>query len=219
MNVAKFNQLVIDSTNAKTALCDLGIRFPTDKSPYNIGSSSGHRHPYTAVYDLLFASLRYKDINFGEIGIEYNQSMICWRNYFTEAKLWGWEFYTEKITAALKDGLPNTTYLPMNVNYEQSIIDGFENAGVQFDILIDDSTHKFEDQIRVAKIAHRFVKPGGFFVIEDIFRNRPEDDYARELADITQYYDSITFVNAEHVNKYSPDWDNDKLLVMVRNSK
>jgi SAM-dependent methyltransferase len=219
MNVAKFNQLVIDSTNAKTALCDLGIRFPTDKSPYNIGSSSGHRHPYTAVYDLLFASLRYKDINFGEIGIEYNQSMICWRNYFTEAKLWGWEFYTEKITAALKDGLLNTTYLPMNVNYEQSIIDGFENAGVQFDILIDDSTHKFEDQIRVAKIAHRFVKPGGFFVIEDIFRNRPEDDYARELADITQYYDSITFVNAEHVNKYSPDWDNDKLLVMVRNNK
>jgi hypothetical protein len=219
MDVTKFNQLVIDSTNAKTALCDLGIRFPTDKSPYNVGSSSGHRHPYTAVYDLLFASLRHKEINFGEIGIEYNQSMICWRNYFTKAKLWGWEFYPEKITAALKDRLTDTVYIPMNVHHEQSIVDGLETSGVQFDILIDDSTHSFEDQIRIAKVAHRFVKPGGFFVIEDIFRSRSEDDYARELADITQYYHSITFVNAEHANKYSPGWDNDKLLVMVRNEK
>lgn len=219
MNVTKLNHLVIDSTRAKTALCDLGIQFPTDKSPYNIGSSSGHRHPYTAVYDLLFASLRFKEINFGEIGIEYNQSMICWRNYFTKAKLWGWEYYQEKINAALKDNLQDTTYLTMNVHNEESILTGFERSGVLFDILIEDSTHKFEDQIRVAKFAHRFIKPGGFFVIEDIFRNRSEDDYTRELADVLQYYHSVTFINTEHENRYSPGWDNDKLLIMVRNDQ
>lgn len=213
----KFNKLIIDSSESKTDLCELGVKFPTDKSPYNVGSSSGHRHPYTAVYDLLFSPLRYKEINFGEIGIEYNKSMICWRNYFTKAKLWGWEFYDEKIENALKDNLHDTTYLSMNVTSEESIKNGFQNAGVKFDIIIDDSTHVFEDQIRISKIVHEYIKPGGYFVIEDIFRNRSEIDYSQLIGEYSKYYHSITFIDTEHKNKMSADWDNDKLLVMVRN--
>ena len=212
-----FNKLVIDSTSSRTELCDLGVKYPTDKSPYSVGSSSGHRHPYTAVYDLLFAPLRYKDINFGEIGIEYNKSMICWRNYFTKAKLWGWEYYQEKIDSALRDGLEDTTYINMNVNLEESIQKGFEQSGVKFDIIIDDSTHSFEDQIRISKIVHEYLKPGGYFIIEDIFRNRWEDDYHQQIGEYCKYYHSITFIDTEHSNKLSEHWDNDKLLVMVRN--
>jgi SAM-dependent methyltransferase len=212
-----FNKLTIDSSNSRTDLCDLGVKYPTDKSPYSVGSSSGHRHPYTAVYDLLFAHLRYKDINFGEIGIEYNKSMICWRNYFTKAKLWGWEYYQEKINSALKDGLEDTTYINMDVTSEESIRSGFEQSGVKFDVIIDDSTHVFEHQISIAKIVHQYLKPGGYFIIEDIFRNRWEDDYNQQMGDYSKYYNSITFIDTEHSNKMSGNWDNDKLLVMVRN--
>lgn len=213
----KFDKLIIDSTNSKTDLCELGVKYPTDKSPYNVGSSSGHRHPYTAVYDLLFAPLRYKDINFGEIGIEYNKSMICWRNYFTKAKLWGWEYYQEKIDSALRDGLEDTTYINMNVSLENSIEEGFKQSGVEFDIIIDDSTHSFEDQIRISKIVHEYLKPGGYFIIEDIFRNRSENDYYQQIGEYSKFYNSITFIDTEHSNKMSADWNNDKLLVMVRN--
>lgn len=212
-----FNKLIIDSTSSRTELCDLGVKYPTDKSPYSVGSSSGHRHPYTAVYDLLFAPLRYKDINFGEIGIEYNKSMICWRNYFTKAKLWGWEYYQEKIDSALRDELEDTTYINMNVNLEESIQKGFDQSGVKFDIIIDDSTHSFEDQIRISKIVHEYLKPGGYFIIEDIFRNRWEDDYHQQIGECCKYYHSITFIDTEHSNKLSEHWDNDKLLLMVRN--
>ena len=54
------NRITIDSTNSITDLCRLGAKYPTDKSPYN---GSGHRHPYTSVYDFLFSSVRYKKLN------------------------------------------------------------------------------------------------------------------------------------------------------------
>lgn len=211
------NKLIIDSTNSRTELCDLGVKYPTDKSPYNVGSSSEHRHPYTAFYDLIFASLRHKEINFGEIGIEYNKSMICWRNYFTKAKLWGWEYYAGKIEQALKDNLHDTEYLYMDVTKEQSIIDGFNSAKILFDVIIDDSTHQFDNQISIARNVHPYLKPGGYFIIEDIFRKHPEEHYYNELEPWLKYYDTVTFIDAEHDNKWSADWNNDKLLVMVRN--
>ena len=50
----RINKLTIDSTFSKTELCNLGKDFPTDKSPY---SEKKHRHPFTAVYDLLFSNI------------------------------------------------------------------------------------------------------------------------------------------------------------------
>lgn len=115
-----FNKLIIDSTYSRTELCELGKIYPTDKSPYNEGSSSGHKHAYTAIYDLLFSTLKYKDINFGEIGIEFNKSMICWRNYFINSNLYAWEYDNEKIVSALNDNL-DVIYDYINVEDENSI--------------------------------------------------------------------------------------------------
>ena len=63
----KINKLIIDSSDSITDLCKLGVKYPTDKSPYVV--HDGHRHPYMAVYDMLFMSLRYKPIKFAEGGI------------------------------------------------------------------------------------------------------------------------------------------------------
>lgn len=210
------NKLIIDSTNAMTDLCKLGAQYPTDKSPYSVGSVSGHRHPYTAVYDFLFSSLRDKVINFGEIGIESNYSMMCWRKYFSKAMIWGWEYYQEKIEKALRDGLPNTKYLPMNVTSIESIEQGFGKANAVFDIIIDDSTHSFDDQMRILSVVHKYLKPGGYFVIEDVFRKTPQDQYEQAIAPYMKHYSMVTFIDAEHQNKYSGDWNNDTLLVFVR---
>jgi SAM-dependent methyltransferase len=212
------NKLIIDSTFSRTALCDLGVKYPTDKSPYNVGSSSGHRHAYTAVYDLLFSSWRNLPITLGEIGIEGNYSMMCWREYFPEASLVGWEYHPYKITKALDDMLDRTQYFFMDVTSEASISEGFSKPNCMFDIIIDDSTHNFEDQIRILKHVHRFIKPGGYFIIEDIFKSRPEGDYAAALEPLFKYYQSAVFVEADHENKDSGVWNNDKLLILVRNS-
>jgi len=210
------NKLIIDSSNSRTPLCDLGVKYPTDKSPYNVGSSSGHRHAYTAIYDLLFSSIRHKPLIVGEIGIESNHSVMCWREYFPAAQLTGWEYYHDKMIKAVDDALSNTRYIYMDVGSEASIADGFRRAVSEFDIIIDDSTHNFDDQMRVLKYVHEYLKPGGYFIIEDIFKTRSESDYESALAPYMQYYTSATFIEADHANKDSGTWNNDKLLVLVR---
>ena len=210
----RIEKLVIDSTESVTDLCKLGIKHPTDKSPYN-ESSSLHKHPYTAVYNLLFSYMRYNPIVLGEIGILDNMSMKCWREYFPNATLYGYEYSEMRLHKALSDKLSNAAYSKMDVKDVESIQEGLQ--GVMFDIIIEDSTHEFNDQIRFANIAYKHVKPGGFLIIEDIFRSESEKRYEEALADISKYFSSMTFIVTEHKNKHSPGWDNDKLLVLNRN--
>jgi SAM-dependent methyltransferase len=218
-NYIRFNRILVESTGSRTDLCDLGAHHVTDKSPYTVGAVSNLKHPYTPVYDFLFSSLRHREINVGEVGIEKNASMRCWRDYFSKARLWGWEYHLDKISAALADDLENTEYLFMDVRDEESIQEQFAKAGVLFDIIIEDSTHVFEDQIRVTKQVHKFLAPGGFFVIEDVFRQRSLADYQEALADVLQYYTSVTVVDADHANKVPAHIDDNRLIVMVRNNK
>ena len=211
----RIEKLVVDSTESVTDLCRLGVKHPTDKSPYN-ESDSLHKHPYTAVYNLLFSYMRYNPIVLGEIGILDNMSMKCWREYFPNATLYGYEYSEMRLQKALSDKLSNAVYSKMDVKDVESIQEGLQST--MFDIIIEDSTHEFNDQIRFANIAYKHIKPGGFLIIEDIFRSESEQRYVDALADISKYFSSITFIVTEHKNKYSPGWDNDKLLVLNRNN-
>lgn len=202
----KINSISIDSTNSVTDLCLLGVKYPTDKSPYNTDVNL-HKHPYTSIYNLLFSNIRYKNITLGELGILDNNSMLCWREYFPNAKLYGFEWFDERLDKAKNDNI-DCTYIKMNVKDVNSIVDGLSVA--KFDILIEDSTHLFEDQIRFINEAHKHLNPGGILIVEDIFINANEEDYSNVIND----FSSATFILANHNLKNSLGWNNDKLLVL-----
>lgn len=212
----KINRLAIDSTHSVTDLCTMGEKYQTDKSPYNKNPYL-HKHAYTAIYDLLFSNLRYSDINIAEIGILHNKSMLCWREYFKNAKLYGFEWSAEYIQKAVNDNLANTSYHFMNIKEEEAIEEALADVGKKYHIVIEDSTHEFADQIRFLKIIYKYMLPGSIVVVEDIFRAVEEELYRDALKPIEKYFSSATFVMAEHVNKYSPGWNNDKLLILHRN--
>jgi predicted O-methyltransferase YrrM len=224
MNLKKINKLLIESTDSKTDLCELGIKYPTDKSPYNNENKTTrtiglrHRHPYTAVYDLIFSPLRYKNIKILEIGILESLSIKCWREYFPNAELFGFEFDNNFLELGKSLNLKNTTYEYIDVKVSESIENTLSRHG-KYDIIIEDSTHKFEDQIRVCKVAHKYLNTGGILVVEDVFRSTDEDEYLKSLEDIIEYYSTATFVVTEHELRHSPGWDNDKLLILIRNDK
>ena len=213
----KINSISIDSTNSITDLCQLGIKYPTDKCPYN-NNSELHKHAYTSIYNLLFSNIRYKDITFGELGILDNNSMLSWREFFPNAKLYGFEWFDSRLDKAIKDGI-NCTYIKMDVTNKKSISKGLSSVNSKFDVLIDDSTHVFDDQIRFINEAYKYLNPGGFLIIEDIFINANEKDYEEALSHLSNYFSSATFIFANHKLKHSPGWNNDKLLVLHRNNK
>jgi glycosyltransferase involved in cell wall biosynthesis len=209
--------VTIDTTGTVSNLCEIAMQFNSDKCPYSKETTSGHRHPYTPVYDTLFSSLRTQSINIAEIGIEKNDSINIWRKYFPNADIYGFEYNEQYLQEAINQNLSNVYYEKIDVTNPNNIRETFQTINKKYDILIDDSTHFFEDQIRVIQNSIEYLNEGGILVVEDIFRNRSEEDYQRELQGILKYFSSATFMTTEHENKFSGDWNNDKLLVLVRN--
>ena len=212
----KINSLTIDSSKSRTDLCELGIKYPTDKCPDN--TVSWHKHPYTAVYNILFSNIRYNKLNIAELGVLESSSMKCWREYFPNANLFGFDWDKDCLEKGKDLKLYNTKYNFIDVKNPESL-NNVLSEYEKFDIISEDTSHLFEDQINVCKIAHKYLKPGGILIIEDISRDRSEEDYAKELADINEYYSSIAFIMTEHELRFSEGWNNDKLLVFHRNNK
>tara|TARA_B110000261_G_C13095633_1_gene361728 strand:- start:653 stop:874 length:222 start_codon:yes stop_codon:yes gene_type:complete len=67
--------------------------------------------------------------------------------------------------------LNNCIFDIIDVTNDTSIINSFNKYG-PFDIIIDDATHKFNEQIRVINQAWKYLKPNGYLIIEDIFENK-----------------------------------------------
>jgi len=216
----KINILRLETTNLVSELCILGKKHSTDKSPFNSHSMpyKNHRHPYTAAYDLLFSNFRHQKINFAEIGILGNASIKMFRQYFSKANIYGFEFNVKLIDKAKKDNLKKVKYYKIDVKNEKNIIKTFKKVNQKFNIIIDDSTHEFEDQIRIIKKSLNFLAPGGLMIIEDIFHS-PKDletKYIESLKNHLKLFEKIFFIECNHINKYSPDWNNDKLLVLKK---
>jgi len=214
----QINSISIDSTNSITELCLLGVKYPTDKSPYNTDGNL-HKHAYTSIYNLLFSNIRYNDLRIGELGILENHSMLSWREFFPNSKLYRFEWFDSRLDKAIADGIINCDYIKMDVTDSKSIEEVLTNTGSNFDILMDDSTHMFEDQITFINVAYKHLKPGGFLIIEDIFISANEEDYSKQLDHLSDYFSSATFIFANHALKHSPGWNNDKILVLHRNDK
>lgn len=217
----KLNRIVIDSSQSVTDLCVLGAQYPTDKSPYTSIEGMA-RHGYTAVYDLLLSSKRYEPLLLGEAGIAHNMSMHMWRSYFPQAILYGWDFDEKLLETAKAQKIPRCHYGYINMNDINSVLDAFNSAGANFDILIDDTTHACEHQVLFVQMALRFMKPGGLIIIEDVFRQWDESRYNDALRPYFKYFSSGTFIETNHKNNLSigntpPYFDNDKLLVLTRN--
>ena len=84
------------------------------------------------------------------------------------------------------------------------------------DVILDDASHNPDDQATMIRTVMPFLKQGGLFIIEDIFREHPEKNFEDALLEVKNLVSFHTFIVCDHVNRHSPGWNNDKMLVMVR---
>jgi len=218
----KFNEILYQGFGHSTELCEIGLKYQTDKSPFLDIS-----HAYTPFYNFLFSPIRNKEIVFGEIGIYKNASMKMWRDYFPNANLYGWDCHPEDadetryqlmdfVQNAKGDKLENTIYDYMNVKNEQSIQDCLEKTNCKFDILIDDSDHHFWSQIRLIRSVYPYIKNNGFLIIEDVAY--PIYRYFEEIGRYghDKFYNVFTKVKTYHNNQAFGS-DVDEIIVLIRN--
>lgn len=188
----------------------------TDKSPYSMG---GHRHPYTAPYSLLFEPLRHKPIKFAEIGVYMGASLRAWRLFFSNARLFGFDNDINFLSYISNLNLPQTQLALLDGSNTESINRSLSEAtkdGELFDVILDDASHDSNDQVLVIRESLKYIKQGGFLIIEDIFRERSEEPYEKVFQEVKHLVSFHTFIVCDHEKRYSPGWNNDKLLVLVR---
>ena len=211
--------LKLDYKTNKSELCEIGQKYDTDKSSmrYNV-TDSRHCHPYTLFYNSLFKSKKNEKLQIAELGILEGASLLMWNEYFTNANLYGFE-YDYKLIKNFKDTYKNNNIQlsHIDVTDKNSIQSAFNKLNIMYDIIIEDTTHQFDDQIRVIENIYQYLKPGGILIIEDIFKRYNENDYINRLKPILEHFQDYYFVELDHVNKNSTGWDNDKLFILIKN--
>jgi len=218
---SKIPSIRLDYKNAKCELCELGRRYNVDKSSQrdNPGPDDSHHcHPYSLLYHALFSKRRQDPLTFCEIGIAEGRSLLMWNDYFPNAAIYGFE-YLEKWLINWYANYADRTRVHvnyMNVRTDETIIKPFLDTKVQYDCIIDDSSHMFYDMIRIIRQGRSFLKPGGMLIIEDIRRSFDELWFWRELQDILDEFQLVTFVDLEHDRRNSGSVQNDKVLILIK---
>lgn len=212
------NTLKIHLNNATSELCEIGRKYDTDKSSQrNNVSNIRHCHPYTLFYESLFRNKKEEKLKIAELGILDGASILMWKEYFINSEIYGFDFDNNLINSFKKNFNNERISLSnLDVTNENSIQNAFSNLNILYDIIIEDTTHNFKDQIRVIKNVHQYLKPGGILIIEDIFKSYNENDYIISLTSIITEFQDFYFIELDHNNRNSTGWNNDKLFILIK---
>lgn len=138
----------------------LAVRCRTDKSHLV--------HNFAQFYDSYFSSLRDKPVKLLEIGVGRGASIRMWRRYFPKGKMFAIESEPRRgkyrfLGAKLFVGRQEDKTFLRNV---------MEKIG-PVDIIIDDGSHRVDDQQITLGCLFPYLKEGGHYIIEDIHTSFP----------------------------------------------
>lgn len=123
---------------------------------------------YHRFYDKFLEPLRHKRVKFLEIGVDNGNGSLLWEEYFTDAEFHGIEYSRDRLEET------STRVRKFHIHYgsqdDENFLRSFKReSGGNFDIIIDDGGHHFEQQVNSYKYLFRdCLKPGGIYIIEDI---------------------------------------------------
>jgi SAM-dependent methyltransferase len=211
----------IDYKDISTELCEIGSKYDTSKSPLRSNNTDLiNCRPYTIFYNDFFIKQRNEKLQLAEIGISNGGSLLMWSDFFSNSKIYGFEYNNKLIdNFNNKFNNPNIFLSEIDVRYQTKISKKFNNVNEKFDIIIDNSTHEFEDQIRLIKNIYNSLKPGGVIIIEDILKSYNENDYILKLNNYLDFFQEYFFITLDHSRKKYNDKDNNKLFVLIKNGE
>jgi SAM-dependent methyltransferase len=133
-------------------------------------ADKGYKHRYDEVYEPLFAPNRDKEINFLEIGIWKGLGMQALIDYFPNGQIYGADIFKRLTPADVPVLLhPRAHYLHAD-STKPDITSLLESEfGVKFDYILDDGAHWPTANKLTFRHCVPMLKPGGLFIIEDVF--------------------------------------------------
>lgn len=201
---------------------DLMYKYKSDKSRDD--------HGYTKLYHMLFANNRLSVKNFTEIGLAFGQSIQAWYRYFPNAEI---HAFDDKLhLGSVKNNME-----ALKPRVHTHIVDILDDSKVgkmtdigfvpeSMDVIIEDGPHTAVSQELFLHKLWPLVKPGGYYIIEDIgykgIRNNgnalalfyhDNTKLMKETRDILEAHDTIFVSTAigqrswfDYLKRTSPIW-------------
>jgi len=140
-----------------TSLCQLAAWYGLDRTPLR-------GHDYTPTYYELFDTRQRMLVRkVMEIGIAHGWGLLLWREWFPNAEIYGIDANHE----FMKNMERIRSYVA-NQGSEGDMRNAAAWAGDGFDLIMDDASHEPAHQISSAHIMFPLLRPGGWYVIEDV---------------------------------------------------
>lgn len=118
-------------------------------------------HSYLPVYANILKNAWDRPFRMLEIGIQRGGSIAGWCKAFPRASVYGVDCQkTVTINA------PNYTEKILNA-YSEEMLQAFTHEEL-FDFIVEDGSHAYNDILFACHYFHKFLKPGGVLVIEDV---------------------------------------------------
>lgn len=136
----------------------IGLEQGTDKA-------SSH-HDYLRVYERFFQPLRGRPLTLLEIGVLGGASLRTWEAYFPDARIIGADI--DLLARRHRRGRVEVEIM------DQANLDDLVRVASRhgpFDIVIDDGSHLWDDQILTLKTLFPYLKSGGVYAVEDLQTN------------------------------------------------
>lgn len=148
-------------------LTRLADKNKTDKGSLDHRPDSGWMgwvHNYAMIYEAHFDRMRLTAKKVMELGVWHGGSLRMWRDYFPNAQVYGVENDFSQIEG---DDWERITLMKADGGERDSLADLVSKIGGEFDLIVDDASHKMADQQTALAVLFPHVKPGGFYVVED----------------------------------------------------
>ena len=184
-----------DASRANDTVGILASYFGTDKSKDD--------HKYSDFYGALLDPIRQRVRNVSEFGVAGGQSLLLWRSYFPQAEVHGFDLPPDDSNslfhiAKAQQEMPSLHALVAETNQRAKaagvggmvrlhLLDAtrpgadaeFARRGLalgSFDLLVEDAgRHDRPLQESLLRAVRKYVRPGGFYVIEDVSYDRVLD--------------------------------------------
>lgn len=167
----------LGNRNDQSSLVDLAEKYRPSKFTYSHSA-------YQRFYPTFLEKYRKRKVKMLEMGIDTGAGSMLWKEYFPLVDLWGMDINAKTLETPGGKSINMIIGSQQNRTFLENEL--VQETGGEFDIIIDDGGHHFEQQSLSYEILFsKALKPGGYYVIEDIetsFWQKGGDLYGQEIS-------------------------------------
>lgn len=169
---------------------------------YKSDKSIKHRY-IQDYYENTFENLRDSVKSLMEIGVYYGASLMLWHDYFPQATIYGVDIDQRCKTRFNKKFDTSRVQLIIGNSVER---DTYQHLKNNFDIIIDDGSHRSIKQLQTFDILFNKLKTNGLYIIEDVAPH--------EVKNLTQHFKNL---NLKHrvIDLSTPDVPDSIIIEIV----